>query len=109
MKLQNPFPLRVRVLYLYVYSCFSCGRSDKGIELHHIFGRESAAAFNAIPLCKDCHGHVGHTDTEHERYFFLNIEYLLGQRYEPQEDDYDLVRAHSFLLRSGRFAAIFTA
>lgn len=60
MKLKNPFNQRVRDNFLYVYSCFKCGRSDRGLELHHITGRSSDSMINACPLCKVCHNSIKH-------------------------------------------------
>jgi hypothetical protein len=109
MKLENPFPQRVRLLYLYVYACFGCGRSDRGLELHHIFGREYACAFNACPLCKDCHVRVAHNREEHSRYFFRNALFLLGEKYVPQEDDLDLIRSEPWLAQEPKWKKVFGA
>lgn len=107
MKLDNPFPQRVRLLYLYVYSCFGCGRSDRGLELHHIFGRDYAAAFNACPLCKICHEKIAHNHDEHALYFFINVKFLLNEHYTPQNDDYEMVRKEEWLTRRPEWKSIF--
>lgn len=110
MILQNPFPLRVRLLYIDCHACFFCGRNGQGVgglEINHIFGRESAAAFNASVLCKLCHSHVGHTREEHQRLFFLNIHWLLSQRYDPEEDDLDLVRRYHWLTKTRQWRIVF--
>lgn len=79
MKLRNPFPEEVRNLFLYCYNCFNCGRGDKGLELHHITGRNSNAKENAIPLCPECHSHALHTISEETRYKELNKQWLESQ------------------------------
>ncbi len=105
--LRNPFPHRVRLLYLYVYACFNCARSDRGIELHHIFGRESPAAFNACPLCRFCHSQVTNTQTECSRFFYKNQEFLLANQYKPLEEDFALVEKHYFLTKTEDFYRVF--
>jgi hypothetical protein len=95
--LRNPFPLRVRLLYLYEYSCIECG-SNQNLELNHIFGRESSSAFNASLLCRKCHSHVGHSQEEHKRLFWKNMAFLVRMRYEPIEEDWDLLRKYPYLL-----------
>lgn len=110
MKLQNPFPLRVRLLYIDCHACFFCGRNGQGVgglEINHIFGRESAAAFNASVLCGRCHGHVGHSREEHQRLFFLNLRWLLSQLYIPLEDDLDLVRRYPWLTETPEWRELF--
>lgn len=107
MALQNPFPPKVRSLYLFTWACFNCGRSDKGLELHHIFGRESFAAFNAIPLCRVCHAAVTNSHEERAKFFFKNVEYLLQQNYQPQPNDFELIRNHAFLIETEQYQRIF--
>lgn len=87
MKLENPFPLEVRNLFLYVYYCFKCGRSDRGLELHHIFGRISSSALNACPLCKVCHGAIQHTVEEEQALLKLTIRFLLREQYKLKNID----------------------
>jgi hypothetical protein len=55
MKLKNDFSLKTRALFCYEYNCWECGRSDKGVELHHILGRVSSSPLNCCPLCRSCH------------------------------------------------------
>jgi hypothetical protein len=88
MKLDNPFPQSVRLLFLYNYACFNCGRSDRGLELHHIWGRISASALNACPLCTVCHGAVVHTRDEHHHLLRRVINFLWrnGYRLLPVDD-----------------------
>lgn len=107
MNLQNPFPPHVRSLYMFVFACFNCTRSDKGLELHHIFGRVSSAAFNAIPLCRVCHAAVTNSHEERSHFFFLNIEYLLHQQYQPTQNDFDLITVYPYLVETARFKQIF--
>lgn len=87
MKLKYPFAQDVRLLFLYTYACSECGRSGEGLELHHIFGRVSDSPFNAIPLCKICHGKVGHTLQEHARYSQWTINYLHEEGYRITSKD----------------------
>jgi len=98
---------RVRSMYLYVFACFNCGRSDKGLELHHIFGRESPAAFNACPLCRVCHAAVTNSNEERARFFFKNVEFLLDNHYELQPDDLAVVAKHPFLIETEAYKRIF--
>lgn len=102
MKLANPFSSRVRLLYLYAYSCIECGSNGNGrggLELNHIVGRESASAFNASLLCHECHSHIGHTQEEHRRLFVKNLEWLLSQNYVPTEEDWDFIRNRPWLIK----------
>ena len=98
MKLDNPFPLEVRVLFLYVYSCFRCKRSDRGLEIHHIVGRSSSSAFNACVLCKDCHAHIGHSKEEEKEMFSYTMKFLLNENYKPIEKDYNFLRDNPHLI-----------
>ena len=88
MYLRNPFPIETRWLFFDVrYKCFDCG-SNQGVELHHILGRVSSSAFNACPLCKDCHVKVKHNQEEHQRLFLKTLQYLITIGYNPSEEDY---------------------
>ncbi len=98
MKLNNPFPDETRNIFLYVYSCFKCGRSDRGLELHHITGRDSDSAFNACPLCKDCHAHIGHSQEEEKELYLIVVQFLIQERFMPTEKDYQFLREHSYLI-----------
>jgi DNA-directed RNA polymerase subunit RPC12/RpoP len=87
MKLNNPFSQDTRNIFLYIYACFDCGRSDRGLSLHHIKGRISNSPINAIPLCLDCHSKVGHTQDEEQRYFKLTLQFLVKEKYTYTLDD----------------------
>lgn len=76
MKLRNPFSEETRLIFLYVYYCFDCGRSDQGLELHHITGRNDNSKENAFPICRVCHAKVKHTAEEHERYKAITKDFL---------------------------------
>jgi len=94
MKLDNPFPLEVRLLYLYNYACWECGQNGSrsgGLELHHIWGRISASALNSAPLCKLCHVHILHTQEEHLRLFKKTINYLSKEKYKLLRIDEDFL------------------
>lgn len=79
MKLRNPFSEETRLLFLYVYACFDCGRSDRGVELHHITGRNDNSPTNAFPICRVCHVKVKHNDEEHKKYKQITKDYLARQ------------------------------
>ena len=104
--LRNPFPSRVRELYIFNYRCFKCGRNGP-LELHHIFGRESPAAFNACPLCHWCHEAIKHTKEERSFLFFKNQEFLLENEYKPREEDFDLIKRHPFLIESEEYVKLY--
>lgn len=90
MKLNYNFPIEVRVLYLYHYSCFLCGSNGSdcgGLEIHHILGRVSDSAFNSSCLCKKCHSRIGHTREEHQLIFFYTIQFLRDQQFIPSDKD----------------------
>lgn len=99
MKLANPFPQSVRILFLYCYQCFACGRSDRGLELHHIVGRSSSSAFNAIPLCPYCHSKVGHTEDEERYLFSLVLPFLFQVKFQPLSSDYDFLLKNHHLIQ----------
>ncbi len=98
MILNNPFPQWVRNLYLYVFACGECGRSDLGLELHHTKGRISDSPFNAFVLCPDCHFHILHDDVTHRRLFKKNAFFLHSQGYKPTDDDIQFIRNNPELL-----------
>lgn len=98
--LKNPFPPEVREIYIYVYYCFQCNHSDRPIELHHIFGRESDSAFNACVLCHDCHEAVKHTEEERHLLFNKNLQFLIDTHYKPTEKDCDFIKRHPFLVKN---------
>ena len=85
MKLANPFPLSVRLLFADCHSCWECGKNGQhvgGLELHHIWGRISGSALNAAVLCKKCHEHMNHNRDEHHRLLRKTINFLLRQKYK---------------------------
>lgn len=91
MHLRNPFPIEVRVLYLYSYECWKCGR-NQNLELHHILGRVSSSAFNSAPLCHNCHEHILHTKEERRFLFEKTVAFLVKEGYEPTKEDWDFIR-----------------
>lgn len=97
MNLNNPFPKETRLLFLYVYSCFKCNRSDQGLELHHITGRDSSSAFNACPLCKVCHEKIGHSQEEERDLFLYTKVFLRTESYEADENDAIFLASHPHL------------
>jgi len=73
------------------YWCFSCGRSDRGIELHHIYGRISASPLNCSPQCTYCHSHMNHNQDEQRTLLMKTIKYLTGIDYKFKPADYDFL------------------
>lgn len=103
----NPFSHQTRLLYMYVFACFNCGQSNRGIELHHIFGRETNSPFNACPLCRYCHSMVTNSEEERAFFFFKNQEFLIENHYKPNEKDYELIEKHPFLVKSREFSRVY--
>lgn len=89
MNLSNPFPLEVKVLYLYRTDCTKCG-SNRILELHHILGRISASAFNACLLCRNCHNSISYSEAP--TLFQLNLRFLYTTEFKPEEEDYQFLR-----------------
>lgn len=90
MILRNPFPPEVRLLFLYSYECWECGRNGNtsgGMELHHIYGRISSSALNAAPLCRECHAGVLHLQDEHRRLMRKTMQFLLANQYKLSPTD----------------------
>ena len=87
MYLKNPFPDKVR--YLYLYNCFECWQCgcNQMIELHHIWGRISASALNSAPLCKGCHVHILHTRYERQDLLRKTLRFLESQGYCWNNED----------------------
>lgn len=103
MKLQNPFPQTVRLLYLDWWECFMCGENGQrsgGLEIHHILGRVSSCAFNSSCLCKKCHAHVGHSENEHRRIFLRTMQFLFSRHYQPTKQDLDFFEKNHKRLES---------
>lgn len=84
MKLKNPFSNHTRNLFLYETSCWLCHRSDRGLELHHIFSRVSSSPCNASVVCLECHSHMGHSEEERVRLLALALRFLarIGYRHD---------------------------
>lgn len=99
MKLANPFPQSVRLLFLYVHACFICQRSDRGLELHHIVGRSSSSAFNAIPICPVCHSKMGHSQEEESQLFGLLLPFLFNVKFQPLSSDYEFLIKNNHLIK----------
>lgn len=87
MKLANPFSQDTRNLFLYEYSCWNCGRSDRGLEVHHIIGRKSNSPLNAYLICSYCHSHANHSQEEESKYLQTTMKWLLRQQYELTKKD----------------------
>jgi hypothetical protein len=61
------------------------------IELNHTFGRVSDSPYNASPLCRECHSHVGHSKEEHGRLFGKTCFYLKLQGHNPSKEDLEFI------------------
>jgi hypothetical protein len=92
MNLKFPFSLLTRSLYLYEYCCWQCGRSDKGLELHHIYGRISNSPYNAAVVCLECHGHMGHSKTEQDSLLRKACIFLARIGYKVVEKDIEFLQ-----------------
>lgn len=87
MNLKNPFSPNTRNLYLYEYQCWVCSRSDKGLELHHIYGRLSNSPYNGAVCCMECHSHMGHSREEHRELLMKAVRFLNREGYRPSRED----------------------
>lgn len=92
MKLKNNFSQKTRNLYLYSRNCWVCGRSDKGLEIHHVFGRVSKSPFNAAVVCLECHSHMGHSQEERRMLLRRAVRFLAREKYEFTKEDTDFLR-----------------
>lgn len=55
---RNPFSQETRALFAWNKKCWKCGRTDRGVEPDHIFGRKMyyhKSPYNLAPLCRLCH------------------------------------------------------
>lgn len=95
MKLRNPFPLEVRLLWLGHWECAICKRNGQnrgGLELHHLYSRVSYSAFNSVVLCGYCHSHVRHTDDEHRFLLEYTMRKLFKDKYIPIAYDIEFLK-----------------
>ncbi len=97
MKLQNSFSEDTRNLFLYEYSCWLTGRSDKGLELHHIRGRISNSPLNAYLISSEAHAHIGHTQEEESKFLKQTLRWLLKQQYELTKKDIEFYNQNILL------------
>jgi len=97
MHLKLNFTNETRNLYLYVYKCQNCGRSDKGLELHHILGRISNSKLNAIVLCLECHSHCCHSREEESKYLKISIRFHLLEKNELVFEDIEFYKTNKRL------------
>lgn len=97
MKLAHPFSQDTRNFFLYEYSCWTCGRSDRGLELHHIKGRESNSPLNAYLICSYCHSHALHSQEEESKYLQTTMKWLLRQGYELTKKDIEFYKTNEKL------------
>lgn len=101
MKLANPFPDSVRLLWLGWWECMNCGSNGNergGLELHHITGRDSNSALNGAVVCKYCHDHMVHTQEEERGLFTKVLIFLKGKRYQLTANDMLFMEKHPYLL-----------
>lgn len=101
MKLRNEFTIETRDLF----NCFKCwicsanGSKYGGIELHHITGRGSDSPFNCAPLCKRCHGTMGHSVGEERFLVSKTFTYLRSVGYKPTEKDWQFIEDRPHLIK----------
>lgn len=87
MRLRNPFTTDTRNLFLYEFGCWGCGRSDLGLELHHLHGRESNSPLNACLICPRCHS-KGQRDVDFRGCMHKKIlDFLETRDYTFTDDD----------------------
>ena len=87
MKLKNGFSHGTRNLFLYETGCWICKRSDKGLELHHVYGRTSSSPYNASVVCMECHSRMGHSVKEHRELLRKSVLFLSRESYRPSMED----------------------
>ena len=87
MQLKNNFTEDTRNLYLYKYDCDNCNRSDRGLEGHHLTGRNSNSPLNFSLACTVCHRGYNHNEEEEGQLFIKNLNYLKEIHYQLTEDD----------------------
>lgn len=98
MKLDNPFPIEVRKLFMDVWKCWNCGENGTrtgGLELHHILGRVSYSAFNAAPLCQRCHSHMRQGFDHAEPLFLKTVGHLYNIQYRPSDYDLNFIQTNA--------------
>lgn len=95
MKLENPFPNEVRLLYLYEWECRLCHTNGGGaLELHHIVGRVSCSVFNSCLLCTECHQEMAHSQKEEQDLFAKTFKWLHRIGYKPTEVDLMFIKGY---------------
>lgn len=97
MNLRNAFSQDTRNLFLYEHSCWLTGRSDKGLELHHIRGRVSNSPLNAYLINPEAHSHLGHTQEEEAKFLQHTLRWLLRQGYELTKKDIEFYNTNKHL------------
>jgi len=102
MNLAHEFKKEDREYYRYEYACHECGRSDRGLELHHIKGRKNhehhlSSIFNSRLLCKFCHDKILHTKEEEERFVLETMRFLKEQNYQPKKIDLLFLKEYNLL------------
>lgn len=110
MKLDNPFPLEVKTLYLYRHDCSICGSNGNnrgGLALHHITGRTkgnwwTASALNSILVCGTCHETLNHNEEEEKFLFNKTLKFLKGENYKLIEIDFVFLQNNPRLLRNNQ-------
>ena len=93
--LLNPFTQETRELFD-VYGCWECGRSDRGLQAHHICKRISASPYNCAPLCWICHlsGKI-HSQEIEQKYLKKTKEYLDKQGYVATQKDLEFLNKYN--------------
>lgn len=78
--------------------CGSNGQDRGGLEIHHITGRDSAAAFNSSCLCHMCHENIEHTNEREAELFLKTLKYLYDIEYRPTDEDFTFIMDHPYLI-----------
>ena len=102
MNLSHEFKKEDKEYFRYEYACMECGRSDRGLELHHIKGRRNfekflSSIFNAILLCKYCHDKILHTKEEEEKFVLKTMKFLKEENYKPNKNDLEYLKKYNLI------------
>jgi len=93
--LLNPFSKETLLLFIDNYSCWECGRSDLGLEPHHILKRISNSPFNLVPLCYNCHKISNiHSPEKQEKYLKKTYDYLIKINYKLNKNDLKFLKKY---------------
>lgn len=89
MKLDNPFSLETKLLFIDVHNCWFCNRNENyGKEAHHIYGRVSSSPVNCAILCSQCHSRIKHNDKEQQELLQITLVFLARINYSFTDNDF---------------------